>query len=68
MGMKNLKGGEVCSTAGVRVTAAGIYTFTVSEAKQTTDNFNLFMNLLCNSFRDSSILENMHVAISKKLA
>lgn len=49
MGMKNLKGGEVCSTAGGCVTAEGIYTYTVYEARQTTAIFSLFMSLLCNS-------------------
>ena len=49
MGMKNLKGGEVCSTAGGRIAAVGIYTHTVYEAKQATANFSLFMSRLCNS-------------------
>lgn len=49
MGMKNLKGGEVCSTTGGCITAEGIYTYTVYEERQTTANSSLFMSLLCNS-------------------
>lgn len=50
MGMKNLKGGEVCSTAGGRVTVEGIYTYTVYEATN-----NLFMSLLHNGCGGSCV-------------
>lgn len=57
MGMKNLKGGEVCSTAGGRTMAEGIYTYTVCEARRTMGSFSLFMSLLCNSLQGSFVLE-----------
>lgn len=59
MGMKNMKGGEVCCSAGGRITAKGIYTYTVY-------HFSLFMSLLCNSLQCSFVhkyRENMHVVI-----
>lgn len=46
MGMKNLKGGEVCSTMGGHITAEGVYTYTMYED-----------SLLCNSLQYSFVLE-----------
>lgn len=49
IGMKNMKGGEVCSTAGGRVMAEEVYICTAYEASQSTvNNFDLFVNPLHN--------------------
>lgn len=48
MGMKNLKGGEVCSASGGCFLAEGICNYSGYETKQTTNIFNLFMGLLHN--------------------
>jgi len=43
MGMKNMKGGEVCSTAGGRITAEGdLHPHLYTKQRQTTAN--LFMS------------------------
>ncbi len=64
MGMKNLKGGEVCSTSGGRITAEGIYTYTVNKARQATANFSLYVSRLCNSLQCFVLQKrkNMYVA------
>lgn len=65
MGMKNLKGGEVCSTTGGRITTEGIHTHTVYEARRTSADCSLFTSPLCNSCGAYSVAqrENMHVVI-----
>lgn len=57
MGMKNLKGGEVCSTTGGRIPAEGIYTHAACAARGTTANCSLSMSLLCNGLQYSFVLE-----------
>lgn len=46
MGMKNLKGGEVCSASGGRFLPDMIYNCTEYKAKLTTNVFNLYMTII----------------------
>lgn len=53
MGMKNLKGGEVCSTTGGWIMSEGVYTYTeYEEERQNAANRSLFVSFLCNSSQD----------------
>lgn len=57
MGMKNLKGGEVCSASGGCFLPDIIYNCTEYKAKQTTNVFNLYMTIIiCLLYKGLGVL------------